>query len=92
MGRHLTTPGPQTVEAAGTLAALLQRRAAAAVASRSWANLIDRGTEGLLADCRNALQEGAGREVLDSLLVDLSKKQKSKQVVQMIHEMHTKLR
>jgi len=93
MGMHLTsTPGPQTVEAAATLAALPRcssRRAAAAAAYRSWAPIIDRGTEGLLSECRNALQEGAGREVLDALLVDLSKKHRTEQVLQMIDEMHT---
>jgi len=35
------------------------------------------------------LQEGAGREVLDALLVDLSKKHRNEQVLQMIDEMHT---
>lgn len=80
------------MEAADTLVALPRRRAAAAAASRSWDSLIDRGTEGLLSECRKALQEGAGREVLDALLVDLSRKQRTREVLQMIDEMHTRLR
>jgi len=65
-------------------------RQAALAAQSTWSCLVDRGTQGLLDECRTALNEGHGHDVLDGLLVEVSTKQRTSDVHEVICALHCK--
>ena len=66
-------------------------RQAALAAQSTWSCLVDRGTQGLLDECRTALNESHGHDVLDGLLVEVSTKQRTSDVHEVICALHCKL-